>query len=192
MTLRASFLAALIAAGVAVAGCREPQRRATCEELSDSVDTDVMAFLSKARALHHEANVQEAAGNVAGAVASLDTLVQSPVPRPGTKVPEVEEVLADAFARLADLRLQQGDLDRALADVQAGLAHAEAPTYFRGHLLEVEGSIEEARASRLADGGRPEEVERARAKALLVLRQAVDVQDQVIREALSAHDGGRP
>lgn len=192
MTLRGPLVAAVLGVAVALAGCHEPQRHSTCDDFSGAVDTDVMAFLSRARALHHEANVHEAAGNVTGAIASIETLVQSPAPRPGTRVPEVEEVLADAYARLADLRLRQGELDRALGDVQAGLAHAGAPTYFRGHLLEVEGSIEEARASRLADGGAPAEVARARARAVFVLRQAVDVQDQVIREALAAGDGGKP
>lgn len=171
-----------------LAGCQ--QQRSNCEESAPVVDTDVMAYLSKARALHHEANVEEAAGNVAGAIASLETLTKSPIPRPGTKIPEIEEVLADAYARLADLRLQRGDLDGAAKDVDAGLEHASAPTYFRGHLLEVQGIIEEARAAHFADAGRPDEAARARQKAVEVLRQAVDVQDQVIQRTLAAHDGG--
>ena len=180
------LLGAVAIAGLA--GCQ--QQRSNCEESAPVVDTDVMAYLSKARALHHEANVEEAAGNVPGAIASLETLTKSPAPRPGAKIPEVEEVLADAYARLADLRLQRDDLDGAAKDVDAGLEHAGAPTYFRGHLLEVQGIIEEARAARFADAGRPDEAARARQKAVEVLRQAVDVQDQVIQRTLAAHDGG--
>lgn len=187
--LRAALLAAAIVAAGAVA-CQQP-RSSGCDEIT-AVDTDVMAWLSKARALHHEANVEEASGNVDGAIASLESLVKSKVPRPETKVPEIEEVLADAHARLADLRLQKGDLDGASKDVEDGLAHATAPTYFRGHLLEVQGIIEEARAAKLADAGKPEDAERARQKAVGVLRQAVEIQDQVIRGTLAARDGGKP
>jgi tetratricopeptide (TPR) repeat protein len=185
---RVWVLGLVLAAGLA--GCQQP--RTNCDEGMAVVDTDVMAFLSKARALHHEANVEEAAGNVDGAIASLSALVKSPIPRPTTKVPEIEEVLADTYARLADLRLQKGDLDGASTDVDAGLAHATAPTYFRGHLLEVQGILEEARAARLADGGKAQDAERARAKAVELLRQAVDIQDQVIRGTLAGHDGGKP
>lgn len=174
---------------LAMAGCQQHPTQGTCDD-SAIVDTDVMAFLSKARAAHHRANVLEADGKLADAITSLDELVKSPIPRPGTNVPEIEEVLADTYARMADLRLQLGDMDAASNDINAGLAHAPQPSYFRGHLLEVQGIIEEQRASKLADAGKPDEAAAARKRATTLLKQAIDMQDQVIK-GLTSKEGGK-
>ena len=149
------------------------------------VDEALVAFLSAARALHHEADIRESSGDTPGAIASLERLVVLRAP----KAVEVEEVLADAHARLAELRLERGDLEGAARDVQSGLAQVEGPTYFRGHLLEVEGLLEEARAAGLADAGKAQEAAQARAKAVSSLEEAVHVQEQVINHVLA--DGGR-
>ena len=71
-----------------------------------------------------------------------------------------------------------------------GLAHAPEPTYFRGHLIEIEGLVEEARAAGLADAGKPEEAALAREKAIQLLEQVVRIQDQVIQRSLAARDAG--
>jgi hypothetical protein len=152
-----------------------------------AVDVELMAFLSEARALHHEANLKEDAGDVKGAIAIVDRLVHTTPPHPGTKLPEVEEVLADGYARLAELKANDHDLEGSAAAVQSGLSHASEPTYFRGHLLEVGGVAEEARASSLADAGKTDEAARARAHAMDLLEEAVKVQEGVVGRAL---DGG--
>jgi hypothetical protein len=179
---------AIAGAALVHAACREGDgTTAGCpsaEPSSPPIDPAVMAFLSAARALHHEADLKQEGGNAAGAIAALERLVASPAPH----AVEVDEVLADAHARLAELRLQQRDLAGAARDVQAGLAHVQGPTYFRGHLLEVEGLVEEARASALADAGQPAEAAQARGKAMSLLEEAVQVQEQVIEHALA--DGG--
>jgi hypothetical protein len=144
-----------------------------------------MAFLSAARALHHEADLRERADDPAGAIAALERLVALPAPH----AVEVDEVLADARARLAQLRLARGDVDGAERDVQAGLQRVQGPTYFRGHLLEVEGLVQEQRAAALADAGRSDEAAKARAHAVSLLEEAVHVQEQVIDRTLA--DGGR-
>jgi|GEM_PF-346346 len=161
----------------------------SAEDAGAPVDVAVMAYLSEARALHHQANVHEADGELSAAIAPLERLVGAARPHPNEPVPEVDEVLADTHARLADLRLRAGDVDGAAREVRAGMAHAPGPTYFRGHLLEVGGIVEEARAASLADAGRGDEAARARAGAIDLLRQAVDVQEKVIEASL---DGGAP
>jgi len=177
--------------GVSVAlaaGCRGEGSTAGCpsaEPPGPPVDEALMAFLSAARALHHEADIRQSASDSAGAIASLERLVA--LPAPGAV--EVDEVVADARARLAELRLGQGDVDGADRDVHAGLQRVKGPTYFRGHLLEVEGLLEEARAGALADAGKSEEAARARAKAVDLLEEAVKVQERVIDRALA--DGGK-
>ena len=179
----------LVAAACALAaGCRGEGATAGCpsaEPPGPPVDEALMAFLSAARALHHEADVRQSTNDTAGAIGSLERLVALPAPA----AVEVDEVVADARARLAELRLGQGDVDGADRDVQAGLQRVKGPTYFRGHLLEVEGLLEEARAAALTDAGLPAEATRARAKAVDLLEEAVKVQERVIERALA--DGGK-
>jgi hypothetical protein len=148
------------------------------------IDERVVAFLSAARALHHEADIEERGGDVDRAVHTLERLVKMPAPRAA----ETEEVLADAYARLAELRLGRNELAAAEQDVASGLEHARGSTYFRGHLLEVEGLVVERRSLSLADGGSAKQAAEARAKAVELFEQAVELQEQVIARALT--DGG--
>lgn len=170
-----------------VTACRDQVAPAGCpsaQPAQPAIDEAVMAFLSGARALHHEADIHEKDGDVDGAVASLRRLVAMPAP----SAVEVQEVLADAHARLAELELLEGDVAGATRDVEAGLRTVQGPTYFRGHLLEVQGRVEEARANALADAGKSDQAAAAKARALTALEQAVHVQEQVIEHALA--DGG--
>ena len=192
---------ALAAGAGVVGGCAKrdagaPAPPAAVEDAGTPVDVDVMAFLSEARALHHEANVREGNDDLLGAIAALDRLVHAKRPHEGTRVPEIEEVLADTYARLAELRLRTGDVDGAAKEVEDGLAHAPDPTYFRGHLLEVEGIVEEARVAAYADAGRKAEASAARERAIKLLHEAVDVQEKVIAQSLGdkpeAADAGAP
>jgi hypothetical protein len=186
---RAASVALAAFAALAVAGCRGgagSRAGADCAPAdAEVVDTPLMAFLSVARALHHEADIAESRADVPAAVAALERLVAIPSP----KAVEADEVRADARARLAELRLKMGDLDHAAADVREGLDEVRGPTYFRGHLLEVSGLVEEARAKGLADAGDPDGAARARARAVQLFEDAVRVQQTVIERALS--DGGR-
>jgi hypothetical protein len=181
---------AIVGAGLTAGACREGEGTTSgcpsAEPAAPPIDPAVMAFLSAARALHHEADLKQRDGDSTGAVTALERLVVAPAPR----AVEVDEVLADAHARLAELRLQRGDLAGAERDVQSGLGHVQGATYFRGHLLEVEGLVEETRASALADAGQPTEAAQARNKAMSLLEEAVHVQQQVIEHAL-ADGGGR-
>ena len=194
----------ILCAGALATGCSRSEERAPTASVrmaaaktadgGPAVDVETMAFLSEARALHHEANVKEEADNLPGAIAVVRRIVEARRPHPGAHVPEVEEVLADAWARIGELELRAGDPARAAAAAAEGLSHAVAPTYFRGHLLEVQGIAEETRASMLADAGDKPGAAKARTAAMALLEEAVTVQDRVIGEALDAGpgEGGRP
>jgi tetratricopeptide (TPR) repeat protein len=179
------MLVAIALCAPATASCRRDDALTGCPGAGGAaIDQRTMAFLSIARALHHEADIDESRGDLPGAIAVLDRLVTAAAPR----VAEAEEVLADAHARLAELRLKGRDLDGADLAVHAGLEHAREPTYFRGHLIEVQGLVEEARANALADAGKTQEAQRAKDKAMGLLEQAVRLQERVIERALA--DGG--
>jgi hypothetical protein len=180
------------------AACAPPHGERAGHDAPDAgvaIDTAVMAYLSMARAMHHEANLKEDS-DVPGAIVALDRLTAEKRPHPGERVPEIEEVLADTFARIAELQVREGDLAKASDSVREGLTHAPSPSYFRGHLLEVEGIVEEARARGLADAGRVSEAATAKARALDLLYQAVLVQEHVVTETLAADasslEGGTP
>ena len=140
-----------------------------------------MAFLSMARARHHEANVRDAQGDIPGAIGALEALIAAPRPADPT-VPEVREVLADTCARIAEFELGRNRDTAALARLDEGLAFADAPTFFRGHLLELQGIAFEMRANALADAGQRENASAAREQALDRLRQAVSIQERIVRE----------
>lgn len=144
------------------------------------VDPALVAFLSKARAAHHRADLAEDRGELGVAIEAVSTIVDGPRP-PVT--PEVVEVVADALARRADLRSRAGDLDAADRDVDAGLALATEISHFRGHLFEVRGLVAERRAEALAARGDPGAAA-AREDAIRAYEQAIEVQDRVIRDAL--------
>ncbi|CAN5924439.1 hypothetical protein BH11MYX4_BH11MYX4_61330 [soil metagenome] len=179
----------VLALGVGFAATPGCTRDGGTDESAPAVDTEIMAFLSEARALHHQANLAEESGDLAVAVNAMDRLVTARRPHPERKTPEIEEVLADAYARLAELRLKKGELDPAAAAVKSGLEHVAEATYFRGHLVEVQGLVEESRAAQLADAGRAAEAQQARERAIQLLEEVVKIQDQVIQRAL-AKDGG--
>jgi hypothetical protein len=187
-------LIALVLVAFGAAGCSRSERAVATTthrpetDAGPALDMETMAFLSKARALHHEANLSDETGDVRGAATRVERIVRAARPHPSEAIPEVEEVLADAWARLAELDVRLGDPEAAAAAATNGLAHAPGPTYFRGHLLEVQGVAEESRSRSLADAGDVAGAERARAEAMHLLEEAVVVQDRVIANALDAGD----
>jgi len=153
-------------------------------EAGTPVDPTLLAFLSRARSAHHRADAFEEQGKLDQAIAELMRVVHGPVPRPTDAYPETREVLADTHARLADLRSRQGQFAQALSDIQTGLDLAEAPTYFRGHLFEVRGLLEERRSQALREAGDETGAEQARQRALEAFDQAMTIQAKVIEGAL--------
>jgi tetratricopeptide (TPR) repeat protein len=146
------------------------------------VDAKLLAFLSKARAAHHRADLALGSSDHAGAVKTLAELTEGAAPV--QQAPEAREVLADTRARLADLRSASGEFDAAERDIEAGLALAKETTHFRGHLFEVRGLLEQRRAKALVDSGDVAGAERARQRAMAAFQAAIDNQDEVIRREL--------
>jgi hypothetical protein len=144
------------------------------------VDPTLLAFLSKARAAHHRADLTEEDGDLDLAIAALEPVVTPPRPA----APEAVEVVADTYARLADLKSDLGNFDPALRDVDAGLLLASRPTHFRGHLFEVKGVVLERRYRALDAAGETAAAAAVKAQALEAFKSAIDVQDQVIDDAL--------
>lgn len=190
-----------LALALAIAGCggdrvpAGPRGECTCAG-EPVVDAALLAFLSKARAAHHQADLAETAGDLPRAQKALDALLAGPRPSArGALPPEAAEVLADTCARAADLRSKADAFDDARRDVEQGLTLASKPTHFRGHLFEILGVVYEREARALEAKGEKGRAAEAKAKALDAFETAIKIQDQVIDEALSGgsrhkRDGG--
>lgn len=172
---------------LSVAACKsnEPRSEQPCEcgPTAPVVDAALLAFLSQARSAHHVADAREASGDAVAALVALRSVTEAA--RPPGKAPEVEEVLADTRARIADLLSQMGRFDEADAAVAAGLENAPAVTYFRGHLFEVRGAVEERREKALRAQGRGQEADQARERSLGAYEEAMRIQAQVIQGTLA-------
>jgi tetratricopeptide (TPR) repeat protein len=147
------------------------------------VDPALMAFLSRARALHIEADVKMDQQKPEDAIASLRKITSTALP-PGGPSPEAQEVLADAHARIAEILIPLAKFDEARQELTKGLGHATEPTYFRGHLFELQGHLEAKRAEQLTKDGKTEEANKARTEAIKASEEAIKIQELVIKKAL--------
>ena len=185
----ARLLLALLLLSPGVAGCarssnEDPSPPIACPEIDAGtpVDPALVAFLGKARAAHHTADILEGRQDLEGAIGVLSGLFSKPGTLPDR--PEAREVMADTHARLADLKSQLERFDEAQTNVQAGMELAKETSYFRGHLFEMRGLIEERRAKELRARGQETKAKQAEALALEAFEQSMQIQQQVIERAL--------
>ncbi len=150
------------------------------------VDVTLMAFLSKARAANHAADLALQRGDRRGAILHLRRLTEGARP---TLTPEVREVLADAHARLADLLSEEGEHDVATDEILAGLSVATETTLFRANLYMVWGLVEERRMEALTKANDPAGAEDARLAALEAFEWAMTLQERVLEQALAPPPG---
>ncbi|MSP26416.1 MAG: hypothetical protein EXR75_14940 [Myxococcales bacterium] len=189
--------------GLSVTACCEaPERAGTiasatlapdsiCERDTRAVDAALLAYLSKARSVHLEADLAEADGGNELAIRVLAQFVAGPALGAEQPVPEVREVLADTLARLADLRAARGEFDAAEAELRRGLELAVERTHFRGRLMEVRGALEKRRFEALRSSKDERGAQLAKERSLAALREAVAIQEDVIAGAVGSDTGGR-
>jgi len=166
-----------------------PSAVTPCPEVAAGtpVDKVLVAFLGKARADHHSADLLEDKQDPGGAVRVLEGLLTAKhIP----ERPEAQEVVADTRARLADLKSELGRFDEATREVDSGLALVKGTTYYRGHLLEMRGLVHERHAKQLRTQGDLGAAKVAEEAALEAFEASMRVQQQVIDEVLP--DAGRP
>jgi tetratricopeptide (TPR) repeat protein len=192
MKTRHWLFLALVCIGAATTGCSERK----CQEVNGveppPVDAKLMAFLSRARAAHHEADLFES--DPARALPPLDRLVSGPKPDfDGTPLAEVREVLADTHARVADLESQLGRYESAHRRLNDALGLVPEMSYFRGHLFETRGLVHQREAETLRRDGQPQAAETAKTKAIEAFETAMEIQAQVIHSTpISPSSGSSP
>lgn len=178
---------------VIVAACTNDSRR--CPPTADPgnpVDATLMAFLSRARAAHHLADLQEDT-EPGRAVETLSALVDGPLPQLSGSTPsEVREVLADTQARVAELLSRDKLFEAALRRVTTALELVPEVGYFRGHLFETRGLVEQRLAKELDAQSEPKLAESARVRALQAFETAMQIQAEVIRSTPASGSSVRP
>ncbi len=181
---RTSWLLVALALTGACSKQEPPLESAPCPDTQAGtpVDPVLLAFLSRARSAHHLADGREQANDLRGAVAALETLTKGPAPAGGAR-PEVKEVLSDTEARLADLLSRLGDAEAAERALDRGLALVPDRNYFRGHLFEVRGLLEERKAESLTKTGDDAGAKAAKERALHAFEEAMRIQAEVIEGA---------
>jgi len=171
----------LLLAIIVAFGCSRPDRACSAGESTPPVDPALLAFLSRARAAHHAADAQEEQ-HAEQALIILRAIVDGPLPgRADARPAEVREVLADTGARIADLESQAQKYDAAVQSVNRALVWVPETNYFRGHLYEVLGLVEERRAHLLAQTGDNARAEQAKHRALAAFEESMGIQAEVIR-----------
>jgi tetratricopeptide (TPR) repeat protein len=175
------WLGVLVLVTGATIGCASKNRQ--CNESETlAVDPTLMAFLSRARAAHHEADLHE--NDLERCIRSLQQLVDGPIPGLEAQRPvEAREVLADTHARIAELESKLGRFDSARNRIDKALLLVPDVSYFRGHLFETRGLVEQRWAEALSLQGRTEDAKNAKARALEAFETAMTVQADVIRAA---------
>ncbi len=188
---RALALVFALCLGGGALACRDADKTDARPDVLPSgvVNQPLYAFLSKARAAHHEADLAESSGDRRKAVEALAKITAGARPR---TTPEVTEVLADAHARAADLLSQEGDFDGGIREIDAGLALAVDPTHFRGHLFEVRGVVEERRSKHLREIQDDRGADAAKERAIEAFQKAIETQDIVIESALTQLGSATP
>ncbi len=186
MTSRGHFaflVGFLTMTGSYVPACSRTQQACSDEEAGDSpIDPTLLAFLSRARAAHHLADLKEDT-DTADAIRPLVSVVEGPVPgRVGAAPAEAREVVADTQARIADLESRLLRFENALGRISAALVWVPETSYFRGHLFETRGLVEQRQAEEHAKWGRTAESAAAKVRALAAFETAMQIQADVIRQ----------
>jgi len=95
-------------------------------------------------------------------------------------LPKAREVIADTQARIADLQSRLMQFDAALRRIDAALGWMPEVSYFRGHLFETRGLVEQRLSSELAKRGDTAEAQAAKSRALVAFETAMQIQADVI------------
>ncbi len=144
----------------------------------------VMAVLGTVRALHHEADVFEGAGDFERATGAVRRILALDFPR---NMAEAEDLRADAYGRLAELALRRAAPDEALALADTGLRDTRREGVLRARLMMVRGQSLGALADRAHAAGDEPGASRFRSQALEALEASIALNQRLLRRLA---DGG--
>jgi hypothetical protein len=68
--------------------------------------------------------------------------------------------------------------------IEVGLKLVPGDSYFRGHLYEVRGLVEERHSNQLREAGNAKDADLAKQRALAAFEEAMKIQERVIQQAV--------
>jgi len=172
------LVAPVVAAALAACAAEEPAR---------AVDERLLAALGLAQGYQHQADELAELGQRQEAIERVQKVLEIPFPR---GAPEGEDVRLDAWGRLAELRLDEGDEPGAEAAIERGLGEARRVSYFKARLHAVRGRVLRARAARLREAGQDAESREASREAIQAFEQSIEINRQVL--GLDGDSGAQP
>jgi hypothetical protein len=191
MKVRPWILLGWVCIAVTSAGCRSHDCTENDGTEAPAVDPKLMAFLSRARAAHHEADLFDSEPE--HALRPLQALVSGPIPKfKDQPLAEAREVLADTQARIADLESQLGRFDSARRRLTDAMELVPDPSYFRGHLFETRGLVYQREADALGRDGHAEAARHAKQNAVDAFETAMEIQARVIHSTPPATPSSAP
>lgn len=149
-------------------------------ELSDPADAlseELMLTLSQAKNFHHKANVLLSDGKLEESAAQVEMILAIEFP---ANSPEAEDVLLDARARLAQIRLSQGKLTTAMTLLDEGLSSQTRDSFFVANLHTVRGEVLEAQAALAEEGS--EASRRAKIGAIKAFDASIQINNRLLQE----------
>lgn len=171
-----SLVAALLALAVGCGNAAAPE---------GTPDEAVMAALGTVRALHHEADVFESAGDLERASQAIRRVIALDFPR---GMVEAEDLRADAYGRLAELSLRRGAADECLSLASTGVSDARRESVLKARLFMVRGQCLGALADRAQQSGDARGAAQRRDEALQALETSIEMNQRVLRRIT---DGGQ-
>lgn len=174
-------LCALLCLPVSQVACQRAANGLLGNSAADNTEA-VLIALSEARAWQRRAELLLLDGDLAGAIRSVDEVLQVPFP---ANTPEAEDVRLDAYLRLARLHLRVGGPDaeeRALAAVESGRKLATRDSFFRAHLENAAADVYRARGERVTDS---EEKRTAHRQELEAHERHIAIDKRLLRALLN-------
>jgi tetratricopeptide (TPR) repeat protein len=178
--MRAAVLVLMAVLMALTTGCKRRDERARTRALDEAT----MAVLYTARALHHQADVFESAGDFESASRAIERVLALRIP---AGVEEAEDIRADAWGRLGEIALMAGDLERALAHANTGLRDTKHESVLQARLYVVKGRALRQLAERAEAEGDPTTAQSRRREAIDALETSIQINQRRLGRVL---DGG--
>jgi tetratricopeptide (TPR) repeat protein len=161
-------------------GCRRDSA-----QTSSDLDEATVAVLNTVRALHHQADVYEDAGDYPQAASAIERVLALRIP---AGILEAEDIRVDAWGRLAEIALAQGEADRAMSHANTGLRDAQRESVLTARLHVVRGRALRALAEQARQAGDTTLAEERSRQAIESLETSIRINQRVLGTLL---DGGR-
>lgn len=171
------FLWIALVAGCANVERSQPPAQLQVDESVPRIDEKLLSALGLAQSYQYQADELVELDKRPEAIEKVLLVLDIPFP---PQAPEREDIRLDAFGRLAELSLDEGNEEGASSFLSKGLSESSRQSYFKARLYAVRGKILRAKAKRLRDEGSVEDSRQASRDAIEAFEKSIDINKQVL------------